>query len=144
MLSRHRNLIGTALTALVILGGAASASAQGSAGIPVASAPADASGDARAPYAWTDFCKRSPMECRTDTREPERIEMTAKLWKTIVATNNSVTGTGIVSAMRALQAEGGGPAIDIATNVDGGGSSQMFVQGRGQVITSRNFGRGEL
>ncbi len=54
----------------------------------------------------------------------------------LFATNNSVTGTGIVSAMRALQAEGGGPAIDIATNVDGGGSSQMFVQGRGQVITS--------
>jgi predicted transglutaminase-like cysteine proteinase len=90
MLSIHRNLIGTALAALVTLGGATVANAQGSVGIPVASLPAEASGDARAPYAWTDFCKRTPSECRTDTREPERVELNAKLWKTIVTINNSV------------------------------------------------------
>lgn len=88
MLSLHRNLIGTALAAMVVMTGAGTAQAQGSAGIPVASLPAEASGDARAPYAWTDFCKRMPSECRVDTREAERIEVNAKIWKTIVAVNN--------------------------------------------------------
>lgn len=59
----------------------------GSAGIPVASAPAEVSGDARAPYAWTDFCQRTPAECRVDTREPERVEMTPKLWKLLQTVN---------------------------------------------------------
>ena len=89
MLSLHRNLIGTALAAMVAMAGASAAQAPGSAGIPVASLPAEASGDARAPYAWTDFCKRTPSECRVDTREAERIELNSKLWKTIVAVNNN-------------------------------------------------------
>lgn len=87
MLHIHRNLIGIAFAALVVTTGASAARAQG-AGIPVASAPASASGDARAPYAWTDFCKRMPSECRTDTREPEQVTMTPKLWNTIVSINN--------------------------------------------------------
>lgn len=87
MLHIHRNLIGIAFAALVVSTGASAAKAQG-AGIPVASAPASASGDARAPYAWTDFCKRSPSECRTDTREPEQITLTPKLWNTILTVNN--------------------------------------------------------
>lgn len=90
MFSLHRNLIGTALAAMVMMTGAGAAQAQGSAGIPVASLPAEASGDARAPYAWTDFCKRTPSECRVDTREVERIELNAKLWKTVVGVNNTV------------------------------------------------------
>ncbi len=87
MLHIHRNLIGIAFAALVVTTGASAAKAQ-SAGIPVASAPASVSGDARAPYAWTDFCKRSPSECRTDTREPEQITLTPKLWNTILNVNN--------------------------------------------------------
>lgn len=87
MLHIHRNLIGIAFAALVVTTGASAARAQG-AGIPVASAPASASGDARAPYAWTDFCKRMPSECRTDTREPEQVTLTPKLWNTIVSINN--------------------------------------------------------
>jgi len=87
MLHIHRNLIGIAFAALVVTTGASAARAQG-AGIPVASAPASASGDARAPYAWTDFCKRMPSECRTDTREPEQVTLTPKLWNTIVSINS--------------------------------------------------------
>ncbi|WP_449256678.1 transglutaminase-like cysteine peptidase [Bosea sp. (in: a-proteobacteria)] len=89
MFSLHRTLIGSAFAALLAIAGTP-ADAQGSSGIPVASAPASASGDARAPYAWTDFCKRTPSECRVDTREPERIELTAKVWKAIVALNSRV------------------------------------------------------
>lgn len=87
MLHIHRNLLGIAFAALVVTTGASAARAQG-AGIPVASAPASASGDARAPYAWTDFCKRMPSECRTDTREPEQVTLTPKLWNTIVGINS--------------------------------------------------------
>ncbi|MDP3410935.1 MAG: transglutaminase-like cysteine peptidase [Bosea sp. (in: a-proteobacteria)] len=91
MLSTNRTFMGTALALLLIVGGASTAQAQpASAGIPVASAPADASGDARAPYAWSDLCRRSPAECRVDLREPDRVEMTPKLWKSIVAINSRV------------------------------------------------------
>lgn len=78
-------------TALVASGiAAASPAFAQSTGIPVASAPAEVSGDARAPYAWTDFCQRMPSECRIDTREPERIEMTPKLWKLLQNVNGHV------------------------------------------------------
>ncbi len=89
MLSNNRSFMGTALALLLTVGGASAAQAQqqASPGIPVASAPANASGDARAPYAWTDFCKRSPAECRVEVNEPERVEMTPKLWKAMIALN---------------------------------------------------------
>lgn len=89
MLSIHRNFFGIAIATLLVAGAISSAQAQqGAAGIPVASAPANASGDARAPYAWTDFCRRSPAECRVDLREADRVEMTPKLWKAMVAINS--------------------------------------------------------
>lgn len=65
MFALHRTLIGSAFIAVIGLAGAP-AQAQPSSGVPVASAPAVANGDARAPYAWTDFCKRMPSECRVD------------------------------------------------------------------------------
>jgi hypothetical protein len=54
----------------------------------------------------------------------------------LMATNKSLDGNGIVAELFALQGEAGGPGIDVATNMDGGGSSQLYVQGLGQVITS--------
>lgn len=75
------------LLAVVGLTTSVAAQAQQSVGIPVASAPIVASGDARAPYAWVDFCKRMPSECAVNTRESEVIEMTPKLWKALIAVN---------------------------------------------------------
>jgi predicted transglutaminase-like cysteine proteinase len=83
----HRGFFGPALAVLIIAAGSG-VQAQSSAGLPVASLPIAASGDARAPYAWSDLCRRSPAECRVDTGEDERVEMTPKLWKTIVAINS--------------------------------------------------------
>lgn len=77
----------TILLAVVGLTASVAAQAQQSVGIPVASAPIVASGDARAPYAWVDFCKRMPSECAVNTRESEVIEMTPKLWKALIAVN---------------------------------------------------------
>lgn len=54
----------------------------------------------------------------------------------LMATNKLLDGNGLVAELFALQGEAGGPGIDVATNMDGGGNSQLFVQGLGQVITS--------
>ncbi|PZN92603.1 MAG: transglutaminase [Hyphomicrobiales bacterium] len=91
MLQNHRSFLGSALALLLLAGGASTAQAQqGIAGVPIASAPANASGDARAPYAWSDLCKRSPAECRVDVNEADRVEMTPKLWKTMIALNTRI------------------------------------------------------
>lgn len=88
-MSTKINIAGAALIALMAVAGAESARAQ-QAAFPVASLPIAASGEARAPYAWSDLCKRSPAECRVDTAEPERVEMTPKLWKTILTLNTRI------------------------------------------------------
>ncbi|KFC67578.1 Transglutaminase family protein cysteine peptidase, BTLCP precursor [Bosea sp. LC85] len=85
MLSIHR---GSVLAALIAVAGISSVQAQQVAALPAAAMPIAASGDARAPYAWTDFCKRNPVECAVNTQEPEHVEMTPKLWKAIIALNN--------------------------------------------------------
>lgn len=86
----HRHLIGPAFAIILATGAALPAQAQATGAIPVATAPADASGDARAPYAWSDLCRRSPAECRVDLREADRVEMTPKLWKMILSVNSRV------------------------------------------------------
>jgi predicted transglutaminase-like cysteine proteinase len=65
-------------------------SAAQSTNVPTSTIPAAAGGDARAPYAWVEFCRKYPGECRVNTAEPERIELTPKLWKTIVAMNHKI------------------------------------------------------
>lgn len=90
MQSYTKRFMAPALAAIMVAFGAPQAGAQSNGGIPVASAPVAASGEARAPYAWVDFCKRMPAECRVDTAEPDRVEMTPKLWKTVLAVNGKV------------------------------------------------------
>jgi predicted transglutaminase-like cysteine proteinase len=87
MFSGFRGFRGLAVATIITLAGVTGAEAQQTSGLPVASAPIVAGGDARAPYAWVDFCKRMPSECAVDTREAEQIELTAKTWKLIVAAN---------------------------------------------------------
>ncbi len=90
MLSDYSKYLGPALAAFIATIGAGAAQAQQSAGIPVASLPISASGEARAPYAWSDLCRRNPVECRVSTTEADRVEMTGKLWKTIIAINGKI------------------------------------------------------
>jgi predicted transglutaminase-like cysteine proteinase len=87
MFSSFRGFRGFAAATIISLAGVTGAQAQQTGNLPVASAPIVAGGDARAPYAWVDFCKRSPSECAVDTREAEQVELTPKLWKLIVAAN---------------------------------------------------------
>lgn len=54
----------------------------------------------------------------------------------LYASNAAIDGPGMANEMIALAAEAGAPAIAFATNQDGGGSSQLYVDGYGQVIDS--------
>lgn len=82
-----QTLIAGGFFAIVATAGATLAQAQQIASVPAASATVSASGEARPVLAWVDFCRRNPSECRVDTSEPERIELSAKNWKTLVTTN---------------------------------------------------------
>ncbi|MDB4998006.1 MAG: hypothetical protein JWM74_5438 [Myxococcaceae bacterium] len=53
-----------------------------------------------------------------------------------LAVPDAVTAQTVVDRMFAWSSEAKAPAVDYATNLDGGGSSQMYVKGRGQIVTS--------
>jgi Phosphodiester glycosidase len=54
----------------------------------------------------------------------------------LFASNDTLSGTQMAATMIAYAAEAGAPPIDAASNEDGGGSSQMYVKGQGQIVTS--------
>lgn len=70
--------------------GVTSASAQQTGSIPTTSIPASALGDAKAPYAWVEFCRKYASECQVNTNEADRVEMTPALWKMIVGMNHKI------------------------------------------------------
>ncbi|MBA3549983.1 MAG: phosphodiester glycosidase family protein, partial [Nannocystis sp.] len=54
----------------------------------------------------------------------------------LMSTVKSVSATTVVSWLKSMASEAGAPPIHFATNQDGGGSSQLFVKGLGQVVDS--------
>jgi hypothetical protein len=52
------------------------------------------------------------------------------------ASDASLDGSQVVASVVQMAAEGGAPTVDFLTNQDGGGSSQMYVRGQGQIIDS--------
>lgn len=58
----------------------------------------------------------------------------AKLY--LFASNNPMTGAQLAQAVFDHANEGGFPNVDVASNEDGGGSSQLYVAGQGQIVTS--------
>jgi predicted transglutaminase-like cysteine proteinase len=72
--------------ALAMLAGSGAAQADTSL-LPRPTVVAYASGDAREPYGWVDFCKRFPADCAVSTREPEAVRLDAQTWKTIQTIN---------------------------------------------------------
>lgn len=85
MFSISKTIIASTFALLASGATTTSVNAQSTAGLPVASLPAEASGDARAPFAWVEFCKRYAGECRVNLAEPEKIKLTPQIWKTLVA-----------------------------------------------------------
>lgn len=47
-------------------------------------------GGARPVPAWARFCASYPAECAVDRREPEVIQLTQRIWRTIVSVNRQV------------------------------------------------------
>ncbi len=73
----------------------------------------------------------------TTAHRPTGIGMSAdRRFLYVYTSDASLDGNQMVANMVARVAAGGAPPIDVATNQDGGGSSQMYVAGRGQIITS--------
>ncbi len=59
---------------------------------PVSSLDVARTGDTRPPIGWVQFCgtKAYAAECAVDVSEPEKVELTPKLWRTVTAMNNRV------------------------------------------------------
>ncbi len=72
---------------------APTAQAQTLAALPAASQPIESIGAAKPLLAWMKFCDSNPAECAVDVNEPETIELTPKIWKTIVSVNQRVNST---------------------------------------------------
>jgi len=52
-------------------------------------------GEVLAPYAFYDFCRRTPFECTPDSQPAPRVELTAKRWSEINEVNDIVNKTVI-------------------------------------------------
>ena len=68
----------------------ASGLAQQFASLPVSGLASESYGPAKPTEAWINFCTRYPDECRVKGNEPETVELTAKTWALITATNRRV------------------------------------------------------
>ena len=81
-------LVWAALTAA-----AGGAEAQTLAALPAVSTPAAAIGEARPLVAWTKFCERFPSECTVQISDPASIDMTSRVWQTLVGVNRKVNAS---------------------------------------------------
>ena len=59
---------------------------------PVSSLDVARTGDTRPPIGWVQFCgtRAYAAECAVDPSEPEKVELTPKLWRTVTTMNNRV------------------------------------------------------
>jgi predicted transglutaminase-like cysteine proteinase len=68
----------------------APAEAQQFARLATSTRSSEAYGPSKSIDAWTKYCARYASECAVNTAEPETIELTAKVWALILATNRNV------------------------------------------------------
>jgi len=73
----------------MVLAGSA-VQAQTLASLPAASHPIASMGAAKPLLAWSRFCDSNPVECAVDVTEPEVVNLTPQVWKTIVSVNQRV------------------------------------------------------
>lgn len=97
---RTNGWIKAASAALIMMGTTLAAQAQNQKPGPLttgALSPATSldvarSGDTRPPIGWVQFCatKAYAAECAVDPSEPEKVELTPKLWRSVTAMNTRV------------------------------------------------------
>jgi predicted transglutaminase-like cysteine proteinase len=77
--------------ALMVSGPAAQA--QTTASLPSASNAIASMGSAKPLLAWSKFCDSYPSECAVSVAEPEVVQLTPQVWKTIVSVNQRVNSS---------------------------------------------------
>lgn len=91
--SFSRTFIKAAFVSALLTFAGQAAQAQTLASLPTSSNPLASMGSAKPLLAWTKFCDSNPIECAVDVTEPEAIELTPQIWKTIVSVNQRVNST---------------------------------------------------
>jgi len=76
---------------MVFAGGAVQA--QTLASLPASSNPIASMGPAKPLVAWAKFCDSNPAECAVNVTEPEVVDLTPQVWKTIVSVNQRVNSS---------------------------------------------------
>lgn len=84
------NFIKATLFTLLMVAAGSAAHAQTLAALPASSNPIVSMGSAKPLVAWSKFCDSNPAECAVDVTEPEVVDLTPQLWKTIVSVNQRV------------------------------------------------------
>jgi predicted transglutaminase-like cysteine proteinase len=97
--------------------------------------PLPASGDARAPYGWVDFCAQSSDECAVDTQLPEKIHLTPEVWRTLTRTNEKINHD--IKPMTDSDHWGVVERWDIPT--DGKGDCEDYVLLKRQQLVNKGF-----
>ncbi|GEO16262.1 transglutaminase-like cysteine peptidase [Microvirga aerophila] len=69
------------------------AQAQTLAALPSASNPIVNKGTAKPIQGWVKFCEKFPSECSVNRAEPEVVELTPQIWKSIVSVNQRVNSS---------------------------------------------------
>ena len=81
------------IVGLGVMAGSVSADAQSFASLPRTIGAATLGGEARPLAGWSDFCRRDPAECAVNLAEPATVQLTQRVWNTIVSVNRSVNGS---------------------------------------------------
>jgi predicted transglutaminase-like cysteine proteinase len=92
--STSRNRLGLAGAVLIALTGTAAAQSpqrgpMTTGALPALSLEVSRTGDSRPPIGWVQFCANPAYaaECAVDASEPDKVELTPKLWRTVTALN---------------------------------------------------------
>ena len=83
----------TAFLGLSLMFFGAAAQAQTVAALPTASNPITNMGAAKPLLGWVKFCESFPSECAVNVSEPEVVQLTPQVWKTIVSVNQRVNSS---------------------------------------------------
>ncbi|UVF21233.1 transglutaminase-like cysteine peptidase [Microvirga terrae] len=86
-------VVKTTFLALSLLVVGTAAQAQTLAALPVSTAPISSMGTAKPLQGWSQFCENFRSECVVNTAEPDTIDLTPQVWKTIVSVNQRVNSS---------------------------------------------------
>jgi predicted transglutaminase-like cysteine proteinase len=87
------SFVKSAFLGLALMFSGPAVQAQTLAALPTASNAINSMGSAKPLLAWTKFCDTYPAECAVSAAEPEIVQLTPQVWKTIVSVNQRVNSS---------------------------------------------------